>query len=218
MLCPVTLQVCEQLATLCGETHLLGIPCALVRCSGCELRCAWCDTVHAQDPSRGVARTQRELIAWVEQTGLALVLLTGGEPLLQPELPELAATLARTHRVLVETSGAYELRPLAPPVLRSMDLKCPGSGEEERNLWSNLDELRAGDAVKLVLTGREDYEYARRLIRTRTLPSGVEVLLSPANPFLAPGQLARWMLEDRLAHARLNLQAHRTAWPDVEFQ
>jgi len=212
----VSILVCERLLTLCGETHLAGIPCALIRCAGCALRCTFCDTTYAQ-ASEGEAFSVEQLEEWVESTGLRLVLLTGGEPLLQPEVPELAARLGERGRmVLVETSGAYDIRVLGPPTLRSLDIKCPGSGEASRMRWENLEALRPGDAVKLVLTGWEDYEYARQVIRRHNLGPPIEVLLSPAAPHLDAEELARWMLEDRLAEARLNLQVHRLLWPEVE--
>jgi 7-carboxy-7-deazaguanine synthase len=209
------MKVVERRLTLCGETHWLGVPCALIRFSGCSLRCRWCDTKHAYEGGEEVER--RELLAWVAASGLGLVLLTGGEPLLQAELPELCAELVAAGRiVLCETSGAHDIAPLAPPVIRSVDVKCPGSGESDRNLWSNLEQLRPGDAVKLVLTDRADYEYARAVIARHRLGPPVEVLLSAAQPQLDVETLAAWMLEDRLAGTRLNLQAHRLLWPRLE--
>ena len=207
--------VVERRLTLCGETQWLGVPCALIRFSGCTLRCRWCDTQYAYEGGEEVDR--RELLAWVAASGLELVLLTGGEPLLQAELPQLCAELsAAGQRVLVETGGAHEIAPLAPPVIRSVDVKCPGSGEADRNLWSNLAELRPGDAVKLVLSDRADYEFARGVIARHRLGPPVEVLLSAVQPGLAVETLAGWMLADRLAGVRLNIQAHRLLWPRLE--
>lgn len=216
MLCSVTIRVCERLATICGETHLAGVPCALIRLAGCSVRCAWCDTPYAQDPAAGEPASRADLVRWVAQTGLGLVLLTGGEPLEQPEVPELAAELASAgHRVLVETSGACDITPLRPPILRAVDVKGPSSGALRLNRWENLDALREGDAVKLPVQDREDYEHALQVIHRHRLGPPVEVLLSPVAP-LAPLELARWMLGDRLASARLNLQLHRLAWAELE--
>lgn len=209
------MKVVERLLTICGETQWLGVPCALVRFAGCGLRCHYCDTTYAY---RGGEEVEPgELARWAVETGLDLVLLTGGEPLLQPELPELCAELTAAGRhVLVETSGACDISPLGPPVIRSVDVKCPGSGEAERNLWSNLSQLRAGDAVKLVLCDRADYDFARQVIQRYRLGPPVEVLLSAAHPRLAVEELASWMVRDRLSGVRLNVQAHRLLWPALE--
>jgi len=211
------MRVVERIVTLCGETQLAGIPCALVRFAGCELRCSWCDTRFALDPDAGKDLGVEAIAAWARASGMRLVLLTGGEPLLQPELPELATLLcARGHRVLVETSGALDISALAPPVIRCVDIKCPGSGEVSRNRWENLGQLRDEDSVKLVLAGREDYEFAKQVIRSHGLCSPLNVLLSSVYPQLGPEQLAAWIIEDRLVDVRLNVQLHRILWPRGE--
>jgi 7-carboxy-7-deazaguanine synthase len=208
------MRIVEKLVTICGETQFVGLPCALLRFAGCDLRCAWCDTGYAY--VEGEEEPREDLLAWTDATSLELVLLTGGEPLLQAELPLLAEELARRHTVLVETSGACDIRPLAAPVVRSMDIKCPGSGEEARNCWDNLHYLRPGDAVKMVLASREDYEYAVRVTRQYRLAPPIHVLFSAAHSALALSTLAGWILEDRLSQVRLNIQAHRFIWPDLE--
>ena len=209
------MKVVERRLTICGETHWLGVPCALIRFAGCSLRCRWCDTSYAYDGGEDLSR--RELVSWAAGSGLGLVLLTGGEPLLQAELADLCAELVEVGRtVLVETNGAHDIRPLGPPVIRSVDVKCPGSGEVDRNLWSNLGSLRPGDAVKLVLADRRDYEFARQVIDRYRLGPPVEVLLSAVQPGLAVENLARWMVADRLQGVRLNIQAHRLLWPGLE--
>lgn len=217
----MSIKVVERIETLCGETTFAGLPCALIRLAGCDLRCRWCDTVRAQVDQGDLVTTYEleDLIAWVEQTGHRFVLLTGGEPLLQPELPALASRLtagptgART--VLVETSGAHDIRPLAPPVIRCVDVKCPGSGEVDRNIWENLLHLRPGDVVKLVLTDRVDYMFAREVIEHYHLGEPLNILLSCAYPTLEAKELATWMLEDRLFQARLSPQLHKVFWPNL---
>jgi 7-carboxy-7-deazaguanine synthase len=213
------MRVVERLTTLCGETHLAGVACALIRFAGCDLRCRWCDTTYARE-AEGQEITAAELERWVDRTGLGLVLLTGGEPLLQAGLAELATRLAERRTVLVETSGAHDIRPLAAPIVRSVDIKCPASGEAERNLWQNLDHLRPGDAVKLVIADRADYDFARDVIARHRLELPVHVLLSPVGHRAAPLDVARelagWILEDRLHGVRLNLQLHRLLWPEGE--
>jgi 7-carboxy-7-deazaguanine synthase len=162
-----------------------------------------------------------ELVRWVESQGARLVLLTGGEPLLQTELPQLARRLTSDHMVLVETSGAHDITPLEAPVMRCVDVKSPSSCQQDRVLWDNLHHLRDGDAVKFVVASRADYDYALEVIRAHDLGSPVNILLSSAYPYLKPAQLADWIVADlaterSLAEVRLNLQLHRVFWPDLE--
>lgn len=207
------MKVIETLVTFCGETHYAGLPCALIRFSGCPLRCSWCDTAYAYTGGREISPSA--LHAWIQQTGMHLVLLTGGEPLIQEQLPAFAQTLSVTHTVLVETSGAFDISCIPPPIVRSVDVKCPGSGEDSKNDWSNMALLAPGDAVKFVISSREDYDYAVQIVKRYSLKSPVEVLFSPTSTFTSAGLLARWILEDRLS-VRLNLQMHKLAWPDLE--
>lgn len=209
------MKVIERLVTICGETQFAGLPCALIRFAGCDLRCTWCDTVYARE-HKGEETAVDELLQWVRSTKVQLVLLTGGEPLLQNDLTRLAVALADSkHTVLVETSGAYDIGVLPPPIIRAMDIKCPGSGESERILWSNLEQLRPEDAVKMVLTSREDYDYAKAVIQRYRLGFPLNILLSSAYPRLECKQLADWMVEDRLGQVRLNVQLHRILWPTL---
>jgi 7-carboxy-7-deazaguanine synthase len=204
----------ERLVTLCGETALAGTPCALIRFSGCSLRCSWCDTGYAY--AGGEETSVAELLRWAERSGPTLVLLTGGEPLLQAELPQLATELAaRGLTVLVETNGAHDISPLEPPVLRAVDIKCPASGEAAANRWQNLADLRAGDTVKLVVADRADYDYARAVVREHRLGPPLDIFFTAAAP-LAAEDLARWILDDRLSHVRLGAQLHKLLWPRLE--
>ncbi len=114
----MAMNVLEQRVTLCGETRFMGVPCALIRFAGCQLNCLWCDTPGARDPMAGTLADVPDLVRWVDQTGLKLVLLTGGEPLLQPELPVLASELSREREVMIETSGALDIQTIAAPVMR----------------------------------------------------------------------------------------------------
>jgi len=145
-------------------------------------------------------------------SGAPLVEVTGGEPLLQRASLEVMRRLCDAGRtVLLETGGSLDVSGVDPRVHRVVDLKCPGSGEEDRNLWSNLDRLTSRDEVKLVLADRADYEWARAVVRERLAGRPPAVLLSPAWGRLEPADLAAWMLEDRLP-ARLNLQQHKVIW------
>jgi 7-carboxy-7-deazaguanine synthase len=206
------LVVNEIFLSVQGESTHAGRPCAFVRLTGCNLRCNYCDTEYAFHEGRrmGVA----EILAQLDGYGCDLVEITGGEPLLQEGVHNLiAAMLARGYSVMIETSGACDVSALDPRVIKVMDLKCPGSGEASRNLWSNLEHLTARDEIKFVISDRADYEWARDAIRERGLAARVNaVLLSCAFGRLEPARLVAWMLEDRLP-ARLQLQMHKHIWP-----
>jgi len=214
MIPTMTLQVAEVFASIQGEGSAQGRPCTFVRLAGCPLRCRWCDTAWARDG--GTPTEIGELVQQVAGHGLALVEITGGEPLHQAETPALAlALLDAGHQVLCETSGAFDIRVLPDAVVRVMDLKPPGSGEDGRIRWDNLDALRPRDDCKLVLAHRADYEWARQVLQRHDLAARCAVLLVPAAGLLDPADLAGWMIEDGL-DARLQLQLHKQLWPGVE--
>jgi len=205
-----TLVVHEIYASLQGESTWTGLSCVFVRLSACHLRCAWCDTPHAFD--QGARRTVDDVVAEAHGHGIALVEITGGEPLLQPGVYSLMARLADLgHTVLLETSGSLDVARVDPRVIKIVDLKCPDSGETERNRWENLDALGVRDEIKFVLASRGDYEWARTVIVEKGLARRWTVLLSVAHGLLAPAEVARWMLEDRLP-ARFQLQTHKVIW------
>jgi 7-carboxy-7-deazaguanine synthase len=206
-----TLVVHEVYASVQGESTYAGLPCVFVRLSACHLRCSWCDTPHAFDD--GTRFTVGEVVERAHGFGIPLVEVTGGEPLLQPGVYPLMTRLADLgHRVLLETSGSLDVSEVDPRVVRIVDLKCPGSGESERNRWENLALLRASDEIKFVLADRADYEWARGVIHERGLAAaGPALLLSTAHGQLDPAQVAAWMIEDRLP-ARLQVQLHKILW------
>ena len=195
-----------------GESTYAGRPCAFVRLTGCNLRCNYCDTEYAFYEGRRM--TVPEILAQLDGYGYNLVEITGGEPLLQDGVHQLIASLlAQGRTVMIETSGASDVSRLNPRVIKIMDLKCPGSGEASRNLWSNLEHLTSRDEVKFVLSSREDYEWARDVISRHHLASRVNaVLMSCAFERLDRAQLAGWILEDRLP-VRFQLQMHKHIWP-----
>jgi len=207
----LSLLVCESFLSIQGESSFAGRPCAFVRLTGCNLRCRWCDTTYAQEGG-GTARSLDDVVAEVRASGLRLAEITGGEPLLQAETPELAARLAGLGlTVLVETNGSLDISVLPPEAVAIVDMKGPSSGEAERMDLANLARLRARDEVKFVLAGRADYQHMRELLpRIDTARNTVNV--SPLFGALAPAELAAWMLADRL-DARLNLQLHKLIWP-----
>jgi 7-carboxy-7-deazaguanine synthase len=214
-----TLAVTEIFHSIQGESTWAGAPCTFVRLTGCPLRCVWCDTAYAFHG--GERMTIAQIVDAVRERPARLVEITGGEPLAQPAASALAdALLAAGYTVLVETSGAVDVSGLDERVHKIMDLKCPGSGESDRNLWANLEHLTARDEVKFVVKDRADYEWARDVIRERGLDRRVEagslraLLVSPVWGDIDLEALASWILEDALP-VRFQLQLHKLVWgPD----
>lgn len=204
------MRITEIYRSIQGETQFAGLPCTLVRTTGCDLRCGYCDSAFAFHG--GTEMTLDQIVAEVARLGTPLVLLTGGEPMLQREIGPLASLLlAAGHRVMIETSGSQPLDALPAEVVRIVDIKTPGSGEAARMRWAVLDGLRRGDSVKFVLCDEPDYRWATEIIRSRALADKVEVLLSPEHGRLDPRDLVAWMLRDKVP-ARLNLQLHKYIW------
>ena len=214
------LRVTEIFHSIQGESTWAGLPCAFVRLTGCPLRCVWCDTQYS---FHGGEKLSLEVILRrVEEMGSKLVEITGGEPLVHPNAFVLARELLdRGFTVLVETSGALDMSPLDPRAHKIMDLKCPGSGEVGKNLWSNLEHLSERDEVKFVVKDRADYEWTRDVIRGRGLDDRVRVgtlgalLISPVWGEIDLQALASWILEDGLP-VRFQMQLHKLIWDPLE--
>jgi 7-carboxy-7-deazaguanine synthase len=207
-----SLLLVETYLSVQGESSFAGLPCWFVRTARCNLRCTWCDSAFTF-----AGGTRRPVDAVVEEalaSGAPLVEFTGGEPLLQRAVLGAMARICDAGRtVLLETGGSLSVAEVDPRVRRIVDVKCPGSGEAGRNLWENLPLLGTRDEVKFVLADREDYEWARTVIRERLAGSPAAILLSPVHGVLPPADLVAWMLADRLP-ARLNLQIHKVVWGD----
>ena len=207
------LQINEIFHSIQGESTHAGRPCVFVRLAGCNLRCTWCDTAYAFHD--GTPLSVDDVVARVTAYGCDLVEVTGGEPLLQSEAVDLMrALLDGGLEVLLETSGSLPIDHVPVGVKRILDLKCPGSGEVERNLWRNLEVLRAGDEIKFVISSRSDYEWAADTVRSRGLSARATVLFSPVHDGLSGGELARWVLSDTLP-VRVQIQLHKYLWPGV---
>jgi 7-carboxy-7-deazaguanine synthase len=204
------LRVNEVFYSLQGEASRAGLPCVLVRLTGCQMRCTWCDSEYAFH--EGAWRTVDEVVEEVAGFGCPLVEVTGGEPLLQPGALTLMRRLAdRGFEVLLETGGGRDIAPVDPRVRRIVDVKCPASGEHAANRWQNLDLLRPTDELKFVLAGEEDYRWAARVVAERRLAERCPVWFSPVHGRLDPRDLAAWILRDRLP-VRLQLQLHKLLW------
>ncbi len=221
------MQVSEIFFSIQGESSRAGLPCVFVRLTGCNLRCQWCDTEYA---FYGGERLGVEQVAdRIRQFPARLLEITGGEPMLQEkEVLALIALLPSEWTVMIETSGERDLGRLPERVVKIMDVKCPGSGEAGRFHAPNLKTITPRDEIKFVLTGREDYEYARDFIgRHRLAAITPHILLSPAFQKTAAGErgsrqcqldpqnLAEWMLADGIP-ARLSLQIHKFIWDPAQ--
>ncbi len=209
------LTVNEIFHSIQGESSYAGLPCVFVRLTACDLRCVWCDTAYAF--TEGRKREVADVLAEVASYGCPLVEVTGGEPLLQADVyPLMQGLLDAGHEVLLETGGHISLDRVPPPVVRIMDVKCPGSGEAGTTDWDNLARLGPRDEVKFVIADRGDYDYAGGVLKKYDLSSRVgNVLYSPVHGRMSPVDLAAWVLADRLP-VRVQLQVHKIIWgPDA---
>jgi 7-carboxy-7-deazaguanine synthase len=206
-------RVTEIFFSLQGESSWQGLPCTFVRLTGCNLRCVWCDTEYSFQGGRTMSVD--EVMDEVARHPTRLVEITGGEPLLQRAAPVLARRLLEAgYTVLCETSGERDIDLMPPGVRRIVDLKAPGSGELEANRWDNLQKLRDGDELKIVIADRADFDWAVTTVRAHELEARVPILLSPVHEQLDPAVLADWLLASGL-RARLNLQLHKRLWGEV---
>ncbi len=204
------MQITEIYKSIQGESSFAGMPCVFVRTTGCNLRCVWCDTEYAF--YGGQKMSVVEVIDAVKAQDCKLVEITGGEPLLQKEVPELAQRLLDLdYTVLIETSGERDVSVLDARVIKIMDLKCPGSGESDKNRWANLDFLNREDEVKFVIQDRQDYEWARETVKERLLEDRAKIIFSPVWDSLNLQDLAKWILTDQL-NVRYQVQLHKIIW------
>jgi 7-carboxy-7-deazaguanine synthase len=209
------LTVNEIFHSIQGESTHAGRPCVFVRLTACDLRCSWCDTPYAFHEGRKMELDA--VLDAVERYGCDVVEVTGGEPLLQPEVyPLMQALLDRGKTVLIETGGHRSIADVPAGVVKVMDIKCPGSGEAGRMDWSNLDRVGPGDEIKFVIKDRVDYEYARDVVSRHALTARVAAVhFSPVHGVLDPKTLSEWVLADRIP-VRVQLQVHKYIWsPDT---
>jgi 7-carboxy-7-deazaguanine synthase len=207
------LKITEIFYSLQGEAQFSGMPTVFVRLTGCPLRCHYCDTAYAFHG--GEWWNLPDILEQVAQFGARDVCVTGGEPLAQrPCLRLLRELCDRGFRVSLETSGALSVTEVDPRVSRVVDVKTPGSGEEARNLYPQLQTLREPDQIKFVITSRADYEWSRARVQELALAERCGVLFSPSYGQLEPRELAEWILTDRLT-VRFQVQLHKLLWGEA---
>jgi 7-carboxy-7-deazaguanine synthase len=207
------LKITEIFHSLQGEARQAGLPTVFVRLTGCPLRCQYCDSAYAF--SGGEWLQFDDIIKQVRAHNTRYVCVTGGEPLAQKRCSEFLVKLCDLgYSVSLETSGAVDIRLADERVSRVMDIKTPGSGEVQRNLWSNLQALTSNDQVKFVICSREDYEWAREVTLENNLAETCEVLFSPSWEQVNATELAEWILQDQLP-VRFQLQLHKILWGDT---
>lgn len=204
------LRLTEIFLSLQGESDSIGWPTVFVRLTGCPLRCVWCDTEYSFHGGEWHGIDQ--ILSTVAEFGVRHVCVTGGEPLAQKRCLALLMSLCdQEYEVSLETSGALDISAVDARVRKVVDLKAPGSGEVQRNLWSNLDHLGKQDQIKIVLAGREDFDWAVARLFEHNLHERCPVLFSPVHGKLAPRDLADWIVADRLP-VRFQMQLHKLLW------
>ena len=207
------LKVNEIFHSIQGESTYAGQPCVFVRLTGCNLRCSYCDTIYAYE--EGAIMGMEEIVEKVKSFDCSLIEITGGEPLLQDETPQLIKTLLYSgYTVLLETNGSKDIGKIDRRCIKIMDIKCPSSGEEKNNDLENLHRLNPGDEVKFVISDRTDYDFAVDIISriSEEKKSEIHILFSPCFGRIEPRTLVEWILKDKL-DVRLNLQLHKYIWP-----
>ena len=204
------LEINEVYYSIQGESSFVGRPCVFVRTARCSLRCRWCDTTYAFEV--GIKRTFTDLYAEIARYQCPLVEVTGGEPLDQPNTyPFLRELCDQGYQVLIETGGHRPIEIIDPRVHIIMDLKCPSSKMMKRNRLENLAHLSRKDEVKFVIGNREDYEWAREMVKNHQLSQSTQPLFSPVFGELPPAELVEWIKADKLA-VRFQLQLHKIIW------
>lgn len=204
------LAISEIFVSIQGEGDATGWPFTFVRLAGCPLRCAWCDTQYAYEPSFEL--DIEEAVGRVAGMWPRRVLVTGGEPLAQAATKSLVRQLLEKGlAVWIETSGAVDTLGVDSRAALVIDVKCPSSGMADHMCWANLERLRSHDQVKFVIADRDDFEYAAGVIDSRTLSEHCVTLLSPVHGVLDGARLAEWLIEASL-DARLSLPLQTLLW------
>ena len=206
------LKVNEIFYSIQGESTFAGWPCIFIRLTGCNLRCRYCDTRYAYEEGDDIPL--EDILAKVKGFDCNLIEVTGGEPLIQDETPDLISSLiGNGYTVLLETNGSKDITPVDNRCIRIIDIKCPSSGMDKKNYWKNLDYLNSHDELKFVIAHREDYLFARKVLDNPAIKGRKKLLanFSPVFNEIDPKKLASWILADHLP-VRLHIQLHKYIW------
>ena len=206
------LKISEIFQSIMGESTFAGLRGGIVRLSGCNLRCRYCDTQYAYD--RFSLRSVEDIINLLDSFNTSLVLVTGGEPLYQEETLDLMkALLGKKYTVLLETNGSLSIAQVPSGVIKIVDIKCPGSGQSDKVYWKNLEYLSLSDELKFVISDSDDLQWATKVVQEEELGKENTVLFSPVFDKISPSVIAEWIVENSLP-VRLQLQMHRLIWKE----
>jgi len=206
------LRVNEIFYSIQGESTFAGFPCIFIRLTGCNLRCTYCDTTYAYEEGDDIPLDR--ILATVTKFACSLIEVTGGEPLIQDETPDLISTLIKKgYTVLLETNGSQDISTVDTRCTRIVDIKCPSSGMDNNNYWKNLDYITPNDQLKFVIAHRQDYLYAKKVLDATAIKRRKKLLInfSPVFNKIDLKDLAGWILEDNLP-VRLQIQLHKYIW------
>ncbi|MDH5485722.1 MAG: 7-carboxy-7-deazaguanine synthase QueE [Gammaproteobacteria bacterium] len=204
------LRLTEIFYSLQGESTRVGLPTVFIRLTGCPLRCQYCDTSYAF--SGGEWHSINQILEQLKFYNCRYICVTGGEPLAQKACVGLLQRLCdEGYSVSLETSGAIDISTVDTRVVRVMDIKTPGSGEDNKNLYSNIEHLTDSDEIKFVISDRQDYDWAKQIIEQYDLLKRCELLFSPVHGAIEARSLAEWILQDQLA-VRFQVQLHKYLW------
>lgn len=209
----IQLRITEIFYSLQGESVTVGLPTVFIRLTGCPLRCHYCDTTYAFNGGEIISIDA--LLDKLTIYSCKNICVTGGEPLAQPACFTLLSKLCdANYHVSLETSGARDIKDVDNRVMIVMDLKTPGSGESEKNLFHNVHHLKTSDQIKFVICSRKDYDWACHILKEYQLSSRAHILFSPSWQELNATTLANWIVEDQL-NVRLQIQLHKILWGEA---
>ena len=210
------LRVNEIFYSIQGESTFAGFPCIFIRMTGCNLRCTYCDTTYAYE--EGIDIPLKSILTTVKKFSCNLIEVTGGEPLIQAETPDLISALINNgYTVLLETNGSQDISTVDTKCTRIVDIKCPSSGMDNKNYWKNLDYITPNDQLKFVIAHRQDYLYAKKVLDAPAIKRRNRLLInfSPVFNEIDLKDLAKWILADNLT-VRLQIQLHKYIWGEHE--